>query len=210
MAAEPFERVPRLRRGYDRGQVEKFFARARRVWDAGGPPGQVTSWHVRTVGFDLRPGGYDIAAVDVALDRIEDASASREQRGGSTNGSERDAVATRLERPAGQRFPRARMMNVGYRRGDVDVLLEQIRDDLTGGQQLSVAEVRGAVFRGVRGRRSYAEAPVDACLDRVVDLLRRRHLPSTATEVHGFRPLPNRGPAVSRALTDRLRDADPE
>lgn len=30
------------------------------------------------------------------------------------------------------------------------------------------------------------------------------------TERHGFRPLPRRGPAVSNALIDRLREDEPE
>nr|WP_240897036.1 DivIVA domain-containing protein [Kineococcus vitellinus] len=36
---------------------------------------------------------------------------------------------------------------------------------------MSADEVRGALFRPRRGRRGYREAPVDAFLDRVVELI---------------------------------------
>lgn len=35
-----------------------------------------------------------------------------------------------------------------------------------------------------------------------------RPLPEAETDRHGFRPLPHRGPAVSNALIDRLREDD--
>lgn len=175
MASEPFQRVPRLARGYDRGQVEDFLDRAKRVWDAGGPPGQVTAWHIRTVGFDLRRGGYEVAAVDSALDRIEDAFAAREARAGAVDLSDAEAkVTARLRRQPGDRFPRAQGLSLGYRPGDVDALLQLVRAHLLDGQVLAVDDVRGAVFRGVRGKAGYREAPVDAYLDRVVDVMRSR------------------------------------
>ena len=37
-----------------------------------------------------------------------------------------------------------------------------------------------------------------------------RHLEHPRTESHGFAPLPHRGPAVSNALIDRLREDEPE
>jgi hypothetical protein len=37
-----------------------------------------------------------------------------------------------------------------------------------------------------------------------------RRLGNAATERHGFRPLPHRGPAVSNALIDRLREDESE
>ena len=175
MAPEPFDRVPRLARGYDRGQVEEFLDRAKRVWDAGGPPGQVTAWHIRTVGFDLRRAGYDVAAVDTALDRIEDAFAAREARTGSTDRRDvEQAVAARLDRQHGDRFPREERLSLGYRRSDVDGLLDRVRAHLVEGRELAVDDVRGAVFRSARGGAGYREAPVDALLDRVVALMRSR------------------------------------
>lgn len=37
-----------------------------------------------------------------------------------------------------------------------------------------------------------------------------RNLEDPGTELHGFRPLPPRGAAVSNALIDRLREDEPE
>ena len=170
-----FHRVGRFRKGYDRLQVEDFLDRAKQVWDEGGPPGTITSWHVRTVGFDMRRGGYEVPAVDSALDRIEDAFVSREERAGPANWREaEDAVLARLERDDGDRFPRGSGLGVGYRIDEVDQLCRQVREHLVLGRPLTVDDVRGSVFRIGRGSRGYREAPVDAYLDRVVDVMRRR------------------------------------
>jgi DivIVA domain-containing protein len=175
VSTDLFHRSGRLRKGYDRGQVEDFLARAKQVWDAGGPPGTVTSWHVRTVGFDLRRDGYDIGAVDEALDRIEDAFVSREERAGPNSWREaEEGVVARLQREDGRRFPRGRALGLGYRVREVDALCARIREHLVMGRPLAVEEVRSSVFRVGRGSRGYREAPVDAFLDRVVDVMRRR------------------------------------
>lgn len=176
MSGDLFDRVGRFRKGYARDQVEDFLTRAKQVWDAGGPPGPVTSWHVRTVGFDMRRGGYVVAAVDDALDRIEDAFVSREDRrsGAAGRGEQDDAVLARLDRDDGDRFPRGRALGLGYRIRDVDETCWAVREHLVHGRPLRVDEVRTAVFRVGRGRRGYREAAVDAYLDRVVDLMRRR------------------------------------
>lgn len=170
-----FDRVGRFRKGYARDQVEEFLTRAKQVWDAGGPPGPVTSWHIRTVGFDLRRGGYVVADVDSALDRIEDAFVSREDRSDpSGRDDSEEAVLARLDRDDGDRFPRARGLAMGYRLRDVDETCWVIREHLVHRRPLRVDDVRTAVFRVGRGRRGYGEAAVDAYLDRVVDLMRRR------------------------------------
>lgn len=175
MSGDLFERSARLHKGYARDQVEDFFSRAKRVWDEGGPPGPITSWHIRTVGFDMRRGGYDVAAVDLALDRIEDAFVSREERAGPANWREaEETVLARLDREDGHRFPRGRGLGVGYRLAEVDALCARIRDHLVLGRPLTVDEVRGSVFRVGRGSRGYREPAVDAYLDRVIDVMRRR------------------------------------
>jgi len=175
VSTDLFRRTGRLRRGYDRAQVGEFLARAKQVWDEGGPPGPVTSWHVRTVGFDLRRNGYRVGAVDEALDRIEDAFVSREDRSGPVERTEvEDAVVARCAEGDGERFPRGRFLGQGYRMRDVDELCAQVHQHLRGGVTLTVDDVRAAVFRPGRGSRGYREAPVDAFLDRVVDTLRRR------------------------------------
>ncbi len=175
MASDLFERARGLSRGYDRDQVDDFLDRAKRVWDGGGPPGPITSWHIRTVGFDLRRGGYEIAAVDAALDRIEDAFVTREERAGPANWREaEEAVQARLDRPDGERFPRERGLRLGYRRSEVDALCRQVRRHLVNGRPLAIDDVRGAVFHAGHGSLGYKESTVDAFLDRVVDVMRRR------------------------------------
>src|SRR3954451_3484098 len=69
---DTFPRAGRLVKGYDVEQVEAFLSRARAAYEDSGRGPAMTSWHVRTVGFDLVRGGYDVEAVDAALDRIED------------------------------------------------------------------------------------------------------------------------------------------
>ena len=70
-------------KGYDVEQVEAFLTRARSAYEDATRGPAMTSWHVRTVGFDLVRGGYDVEAVDAALDRIEDAFARREKQAGA-------------------------------------------------------------------------------------------------------------------------------
>ncbi len=172
---EMFPRTAGWERGYDRAQVEEFFDRAKQVWDAGGPPGSVTSWHIRTVGFDLRRDGYAVADVDAALDRIEDAFAGREVRYDPADPQQaEEAVLAQLERGDGSRFPQEGGVRLGYRRGDVDRLCRVIYRHLINGAQLDIDDVRRAVFRGAHGSAGYREAAVDAFLDQVVDVMRRR------------------------------------
>ena len=175
MSGDLFERAGRFRKGYHRAQVGDFLERARAVWDAGGPPGAITSWHVRTVGFNMRRGGYLVDPVDSALDRIEDAFVSREERSGPDSwGEAEDAVLARLEHDDGHRFPRASLTRAGYRAGQVDDLCRRVREHLVLGRPLTVDHVRTSVFTARRGSHGYREAAVDAYLDRVVDVMRRR------------------------------------
>ncbi len=141
----------------------------------------MTSWHVRTVGFDLVRGGYDVDAVDAALDRIEDAFARREkQRGEERSGqaawqtqlrTQEQSLRAQLARPDGERFPRGSGMELTYDIDQVDDLCRRIEDSFATGRPLPPDIVRLAVFKGRRGSRGYREASVDAFLDRVVELL---------------------------------------
>lgn len=179
---DTFARSRTLAHGYHTDQVDAFFARARVVFDHAGSSSAVTSWHVRTVGFDLVRGGYDIEAVDSAMDRLEDAFAERERRRGVTRAGEQgwledvreraQMLIPRLRRADGQRFLRANGWEVSYDPSDVDRLCRQLSGYFSdGGPPLSVDEVRRAVFRPRRGSRGYREAPVDAFLDRVVEVM---------------------------------------
>ncbi|HEX3004230.1 MAG TPA: DivIVA domain-containing protein, partial [Angustibacter sp.] len=68
-----FRKVGALGRGYDVGQVDAFIARAL--------GGGVSSAEIRSVGFDLRLGGYQVSSVDAALDRLEDDALNAEREG---------------------------------------------------------------------------------------------------------------------------------
>jgi len=178
---DTFPRASRLAKGYDAEQVEAFLARARAAYEDGGRGTTMTSWHVRTVGFDLVRGGYDVEAVDAALDRIEDAFARREkhrgeERVGSSGWqtqlrSQEQSLRAQLARSDGQRFPRGGGLELTYDVEQVDDLCRRIEDAFASGRPLQPDTVRLAVFKSRRGARGYREASVDAFLDRVVELL---------------------------------------
>ncbi len=179
--SDTFPQASRFSKGYDVEQVETFLARARMAYEDTGRGPTMTSWHVRTVGFDLVRGGYDVDAVDSALDRIEDAFARREkQRGEERSGSaawssqlrtQEQSLRAQLARPDGQRFPRGNGMELTYDADAVDDLCSRIEESFATGRPMPPDAVRLAVFKSRRGSRGYREASVDAFLDRVVELL---------------------------------------
>jgi DivIVA domain-containing protein len=179
--ADTFPRASKMGKGYDVEQVEAFLTRARAAYEDGGRGPAMTSWHVRTVGFDLVRGGYEVEAVDAALDRIEDAFARREkQRGEERAGSsgwqnqlrtQEQSLRAQLARPDGQRFPRGSGLELTYDIEQVDELCERVEAAFASGRPMAPDAVRLAVFKSRRGARGYREAAVDAFLDRVVELL---------------------------------------
>ena len=176
-----FRRQGALARGYSPDQVEEFFSRARVAYEAGGLRGGVSSGDVRRVGFDLVRRGYDVDQVDAALDRLEDAFSRREHEiargrlGADRALDELTARAAtlrgRLDRPDGDRFDRATGTTLAYDPDDVDDLCERLLAWFDEGGDLSVEDVRTAVFRTRRGRRGYVEHQVDAFFDRAVEVL---------------------------------------
>ena len=179
--SDTFPRANKLGKGYDVEQVEAFLTRARAAYEDSGRGPAMTSWHVRTVGFDLVRGGYEVEAVDAALDRIEDAFARREkQRGEERAGSsgwqnqlrtQEQSLRAQLARPDGQRFPRGSGLELTYDIEQVDELCERVEAAFASGRPMAPDAVRLAVFKSRRGARGYREASVDAFLDRVVELL---------------------------------------
>src|SRR5215212_6450525 len=177
--SDTFARSGKFSKGYDVEQVESFLGRARTAYEENGRGPAMTSWHVRTVGFDLVRGGYDVDAVDAALDRIEDAFARREkQRGEERSGSQawqtqlrtqEQSLRAQLARPDGERFPRGSGMELTYDVRQVDELCRRIEEAFVNGRALAPDTVRLAVFKSRRGGRGYREASVDAFLDRVVE-----------------------------------------
>ncbi len=175
-----FRTAPGVRSGYDQDQVDAFFERARLAYE-GRAEHMVTGGDVRRAAFDLRRGGYEIPAVDAALDRLERAFAEQHRaeyvaahgrRAWSEGLAERArTLYGRLGRPEGERFAPARTAHQGYRREDVDALCARLVAYFDEGRPLTSDEVRSATFRGAHGRKAYAEAPVDAFLERAVEVL---------------------------------------
>jgi DivIVA domain-containing protein len=168
-------RVARWSRGYSVGQVDAFLTRS-----LGHRP---SAEAVRQVGFELRFGGYDVAAVDAELDRLEDEAARAEREAARAALGERrfvqevtseaQGLRSRLARPHGDRFARGTWGTRSYDVEQVDVLCDEVADYLDGHRALTVERLRDAVFRPRRGARGYSEEAVDGFLDRVVAVLRR-------------------------------------
>ncbi|GAA0325084.1 DivIVA domain-containing protein [Kineococcus aurantiacus] len=166
-----------LRRGYRVADVDLFLDHLSRAV----PTGKVSSAQVRTVGFGSQLRGYDVEETDDLLADLEDALARRERAHALARSDQRQfterraalaaAVSGRLGEAPGDRFPRARGLRRGYRPRDVDDLCDLLADHFQGTARLSADDVRGALFRPRRGGRGYREAPVDAFLDRVVELM---------------------------------------
>jgi DivIVA domain-containing protein len=175
---EPFQRASGRKHGYSVEQVDAFVEMARQQYEH--PEGYLlASERVRETEFDLVRRGYDVSAVDAALDRVEDALADRElKRKRETRGEAAiadqldrisDIVRTRIERPKGKRFERVNWPARGYSRKQVDALCNLVLEHLVNSEPLIMSEVRRIVFSAQRG--GYAENQVDAFIDRVIQIL---------------------------------------
>lgn len=173
-----FPTVGRWASGYDREEVEEFFERAKAAYENGEI--EMSSEDVRTAAFDLVRHGYDPAAVDAALDRLEAAFIQRDRSEFVATHSQdawMEQVAERattlyprLVRPRGERFaPPER--GRGYQREAVDDALDRLVAYFDEGAELTAAEVRSVTFPSAPRSRAYAEGPVDAFLDRAIDIL---------------------------------------
>jgi DivIVA domain-containing protein len=144
-----------------------------------GPATTIRAESIRRTAFTMVKGGYSPEHVDTALERLEDAFATRERErvlretGDETWFSEAralaEAIVTRLERPEGRRFDRVSLLSVGYHPKDVDRLVTRLKGYFSDGRPLSIEDVRTSVFRAKRG--GYREAQVDLVLDSVVDVM---------------------------------------
>ena len=167
--------------GYNVEQVEDFLEEARRAYTAERADGSssVTSASIRHVAFAMQKGGYAPAAVDAALERLEDAFAVRErdhvlaERGELEWNQHARATAQvlldRLSRPEGRRFDRVGILTTGYKTSDVDAFADRLVDYFQHGKPLGINEVRTVAFRPAK--RGYSEAQVDLLLDSVVQVM---------------------------------------
>jgi DivIVA domain-containing protein len=180
MSERMFATVSRLHSGYAPDEVDAFFDHARGVYE-GSVEGTLTGRDVRSTAFDLVRGGYAVAAVDAALDRLEAAFVTRaRERFVAEHGQEAwmAELATgartlygRLTRPDGERFAPAHRGEPAYDRADVDALCHRLTAYFDRGASLTAQDVRQATFRRRRGAAGYAEAPVDAFCRRAVEVL---------------------------------------
>jgi len=175
---QPFPSAQGRRKGYDRAAVDAFLAEARGTFERGGAAA-LDARSVREVAFPLTRGGYDVAAVDAALGRIEDAFAARERERAIAvsgadawvQGAREDAqvILDRLSRPKRERFDRVGFFAYGYAPDEVDLVADRLTRYFESGETVTVDQVRGAAFRTVR--RGYREEQVDALLDAVVGVM---------------------------------------
>ncbi|MDR1118882.1 MAG: DivIVA domain-containing protein [Bifidobacteriaceae bacterium] len=177
--ADLFRRAGRSR-GYKAAEVDDFFGRAQAVYE-GRSTEVMTPNDVRNVAFSQAKGGYEEPQVDGALDRLDNAF-TRKQRSEfiALHGQQAwldkivDRATTlydRLGRPDGKKFAPASGGARAYDRTQVDALLHRLADYFNNGAALTSQDVRHAVFSTVRGKRGYAMGPVDAYLDRALEVL---------------------------------------
>ncbi|MCL2804113.1 MAG: DivIVA domain-containing protein [Micrococcales bacterium] len=167
-------------RGYDPREVDEFFQRAQAVYE-GGTAGEMAPVDVRTVAFSQIRGGYDEGQVDGALDRLDVAFARKErslfiaqhgQQAWLDKIVERaTTLYDRLGRPAGQRFAPPDRGQYGYQIQQVDALMNRLSAYFNEGVALKSNEIRYAVFSPTKSKKSYGQAPVDAFLDRALEVL---------------------------------------
>jgi len=124
-------------KGYDPAEVDDFIAKARRQFE---DPSQflVSSGLARHATFGLVKGGYSIAAVDAALDRLEDSFAQKELAKARVEQGDfalddrlarfSDSLQGRIDRPRGKRFKHAAWPLRGYAPKQVDLFVRPSRD----------------------------------------------------------------------------------
>jgi len=174
-----FPRTAKKILGYRADQVDAFLETARRAYDGSDESATLSAELIRNTAFAMKKGGYSPAHVDAALERLEDAFASRDRDVASrTVGKQAwleeakakaQVLVNRLSRPSGHRFARTTFLSVGYSRADVDRFANKLVKYFEAGFPITVDDVRGSVFRPERG--GYREAQVDAVLDGVVDVM---------------------------------------
>ncbi len=177
MFQETFERASTLSWGYVPAEVDDFLTRAKQAYSDNLPDFDEST--VRNAGFGRVRRGYRPDVVDAAMDRLEAAFIHRRR---SQIIAEKDesswlnavydeakSLYPRLLRPAGERFSNA--VSWGYRKDDVDTLMEKLTAYFDGKAPLSSVELRSVVFGQAKGAKAYDEAVVDVYLERAITVL---------------------------------------
>jgi DivIVA domain repeat protein len=171
--SETFPKAKFLQRGYDREEVDEFFDIARSAYEGGVPAEEFSYPQVQQAAFELVRGGYRTTEVDAALTRLESAFLQRDRAdfiavNGETEWfSQTSERATdlypRLLRPRGERFSHPKS-GKGYNTEEVDDLLDRLTGYFDQEEELDPRDIRGALFKSARRKKSYDEAQVDAFL----------------------------------------------
>ena len=171
-----FKRVPETQLGYEPNQVDATIALARQQFSE--PTSRVIGASgLRTSQFELVKGGYEVASVDAALDRLDDAFAQNEANrliALSGHHGARDYVANlghtlveRASRPSAKKFRRTGWFAKGYSRRQVDAIVSLVRESVQSQDELAVSYLRQVVFSPRWG--GYRENQVDAFIDRAIE-----------------------------------------
>ena len=173
-----FNRTDEIELGYDPADVDPIIELARRQFAE--PTSRVLdASKLRAAQFRLVKGGYQIAAVDQALERLDDAFAVNEAKRLTAQRGHHGAfmfleelkatLVSRAERPSGHKFKRNPLWQKGYSKHQVDLLLASVAGYFAGTDRITVEQLRRTVFSPRWG--GYVENQVDAYIDRVVEHL---------------------------------------
>ena len=173
-----FNRTDANELGYDPADVDPVIDLARRQFAE--PTSRVIdASQLRASQFRVVKGGYQIAAVDQALERLDDAFAVNEAKRLTAQRGHHGAflfleelkatLLGRAQRPAGHKFKRNPFWVKGYSKHQVDILLATVAGYFEGIDRVSVEQLRRVVFSPRWG--GYVENQVDAYIDRVVEYL---------------------------------------
>jgi DivIVA domain-containing protein len=178
----PFAIAQKKQLGYKIDEVAELLSTARSVF---GADSQVISddSFVRKAQFSLVKGGYDIAEVDAALERLDEAFGQQLARNliariGATGAHDRVAelrslLKGRISRGKGKGFDSAGFLRAGYRKSSVDLLLGQLEAHLIAAATVLVSDLRKIRFESAGS--GYSEAEVDAFIDRAIELIHLEH-----------------------------------
>lgn len=188
----PFPKVAKRKLGYSITEVDLLIARARDQYS--NVSANTLDWReLSSHKFSMEKAGYQPAAVDAALEKLQDTFAARDLAQSSNQPADlRIVLLGRVSRPKGRRFNRVGVLGLGYSRSAVDALITVVEEYLEGQEKLSIDEVRELKFKLQRG--GYIESQVDSYIDRLVEYIQAERFgravttpaPSSSNVVWGY------------------------